>query len=107
MIFLRKLQRGGSEHSFGIQVVKMAGIPQEVVNRANELLEELEQKTIAKNLQQKIRRLPKNNMQLNLFQVEDPELAKLKEWLRLVDPNTLTAIEALMKLHEMKDKMGK
>ncbi|MBA3649222.1 MAG: DNA mismatch repair protein MutS [Chitinophagales bacterium] len=107
VIFLRKLQRGGSEHSFGIHVAKMAGIPQEVVNRANELLEELEQKTIAKNLQQKIRRLPKNNMQLNLFQVEDPKLAKLKEWLRLVDPNTLTPIEALMKLHEMKDRMGK
>nr|MBP9883567.1 DNA mismatch repair protein MutS [Chitinophagales bacterium] len=107
VIFLRKLQPGGSQHSFGIHVAKMAGIPPAVVNRANELLEELEEKTIAKNLQNKIKKMPSREMQLSIFQQEDPVLNKLKEWLEQVDPNTLTPIEALMKLHELKDQLKK
>jgi DNA mismatch repair protein MutS len=107
VIFLRKLQPGGSEHSFGIHVAKMAGIPSTVVDRANEILGDLEQKTIAKNLQNKIKKITTRDFQLNLFQMEDPEVAKLREWIEKVDPNTLTPIEALMKLHEIKDKMKK
>lgn len=107
VIFLRKLQPGGSQHSFGIHVAKMAGIPPAVVSRANELLEELEEKTIAKNLQNRIKKMPVREMQLSIFQQEDPVLNKLKEWLEQVDPNTLTPIEALMKLHELKDHLKK
>lgn len=105
VIFLRKLQPGGSQHSFGIHVAKMAGIPSHVVNRANEILEELEEKTIAKNLQNKVKKMPVREMQLSIFQQEDPEIVKLKEWMEKIDPNALTPIEALMKIHEMKDKL--
>jgi DNA mismatch repair protein MutS len=105
VIFLRKLQPGGSQHSFGIHVAKMAGIPSPVVNRANEILGELEEKTIAKNLQNKIKKLPARELQLSIFQQEDPEVTRLKEWIEKVDPNALTPIEALMKLHEIKEKM--
>ncbi len=107
VIFLRKLQPGGSQHSFGIHVAKMAGIPPAVVSRANELLEELEEKTIARNLRDKVKKLPAREMQLSIFQQEDPATTKLKEWLEQVDPNTLTPIEALMKLHELKDHLRK
>ncbi|MCY7410101.1 MAG: DNA mismatch repair protein MutS [Chitinophagales bacterium] len=105
VIFLRKLQAGGAEHSFGIHVAKMAGIPNSVVNRANEIMGELEQKTIAKDLQNKIRNLPTREMQLSIFSAEDPELKKIKEWLAQIDTNALTPIEALMKIAEMKGKM--
>ena len=105
VIFLRKLQPGGSEHSFGIHVAKMAGIPSSVIGRANEILQELEQNTIAKNLQNKMKKLPSRDLQLNMFQMEDPEVARLREWLEKVDPNALTPIEALMKLHEIKEKL--
>ena len=105
MIFLRKLQPGGAEHSFGIHVAKMAGIPSSVVQRADEILAELEQKTISKDLQNRIKKIPAREMQLSIFSAEDPELKKIKEWLSQFDPNTLTPIEALMKLMEIKDKM--
>lgn len=105
VIFLRKLQPGGSQHSFGIHVARMAGIPQQVVHRANEILAELEENTIAKNLQNKIRKMPAREFQLSIFEQGDPELAKLKEWMEMIDPNALTPIEALMKLHEIKGKL--
>jgi len=105
VIFLRKLQPGGSEHSFGIHVAKMAGIPSSVVQRANEILAELEQKTISKDLQNKIKKIPAREMQLSIFSAEDPELKKIKEWISQFDPNTLTPIEALMKLMEIKEKL--
>ncbi|MEO6169158.1 MAG: DNA mismatch repair protein MutS [Chitinophagales bacterium] len=105
VIFLRKLQPGGSQHSFGIHVAKMAGIPSPVVNRANEILEELEEKTIAKSLQNKIKKMPAREMQLSIFQQEDPAITRLREWMEKVDPNALTPIEALMKLHEIKEKL--
>ena len=73
-----------------------------MVGRANEILAELEEKTIAKNLQNKIRKMPAREMQLSIFQQEDPEVTKLREWIEKVDPNTLTPMEALMKLHEIR-----
>lgn len=105
VIFLRKLLPGGSQHSFGIHVAKMAGIPPAVVERANEILHELEEKTIAGNLANKIRKMPLKQMQLSIFQ-EDPEILKMKEWIERMDPNTLTPIEALLKLHEWRDKLS-
>jgi DNA mismatch repair protein MutS len=105
VIFLRKLQPGGAEHSFGIHVAKMAGIPSSVVNRADEILAELEQKTISKDLHNKIKRMPAREMQLSIFSAEDPEMKKIKEWISQFDPNTLTPIEALMKLMEIKEKL--
>ncbi|MFI5135027.1 MAG: DNA mismatch repair protein MutS, partial [Chitinophagales bacterium] len=107
VIFLRKLQPGGAEHSFGIHVAKMAGIPPSVVQRADEIMEELEQKTISKNLQYKIKKISTREMQLSIFSADDPELMKIKEWLSQFEPNTLTPIEALMKLMEIKEKMKK
>jgi DNA mismatch repair protein MutS len=105
VIFLRKLQAGGAEHSFGIHVAKMAGIPSSVVQRADEMLAELEQKTISKDLQNRIKKMPAREMQLSIFSAEDPEIKKIKEWLSQFDPNTLTPIEALMKLMEIKEKI--
>ncbi len=104
IIFLRKLQPGGSQHSFGIHVAKMAGIPASVVNRSNEILAELEEKTIARNLKSKIRKMPVKDRQLSIFQ-DNPEVTLLKEWIEKLDPNTLTPIEALMKLHEIKEQI--
>ncbi len=106
VIFLRKLQPGGAEHSFGIHVAKMAGIPNSVVNRANEIMEELEQKTIAKDLQKRIKKLPVREMQLSIFSAPDPQVEKIKEWLSAIDTNALTPIEALMKLNEIKSKLS-
>lgn len=105
VIFLRKLQPGGSQHSFGIHVARMAGIPAQVVTRANEILEELEEKKIAKNLQNRIKKMPVREVQLSIFQQEDPALRKLIQWMAEVNPNTLTPIEALMKLQEIKDQL--
>jgi len=107
VIFLRKLQPGGAEHSFGIHVAKMAGIPPSVVQRADEIMEDLEQKMISKNLQDKIKKISTREMQLSIFSADDSELAKIKEWISQFDPNTLTPIEALMKLMEIKEKLKK
>lgn len=105
VIFLRKLQPGGAEHSFGIHVAKMAGIPPTVVDRANEIMAELEQKTISKNLKDRVKKIQTQEMQLSIFTAADPELAKIREWISQFDPNTLTPIEALMKLMEIKEKL--
>ena len=105
VIFLRKLQPGGSQHSFGIHVAKMAGIPSQVVSRANEILEELEEKKIARNMQNRIKKMPVREWQLSIFQQEDPAMLKLKQWIAEVNPNALTPIEALMKLQELKEQL--
>lgn len=105
VIFLRKLQPGGSQHSFGIHVAKMAGIPSQVVSRANEILEELEEKKIARNMHNRIKKMPVREWQLSIFQQEDPAMLKLKQWIAELNPNTLTPIEALMKLQELKEQL--
>lgn len=101
MVFLRKLKEGGSEHSFGIHVAQMAGMPQSVVLRANEILHHLEQDHIKEDNKEKIQQAPKNNMQLSFFEPQDPKIEELKTKLKAIDVNTLSPIEALLKLNEL------
>ena len=100
IIFLRKLALGGSEHSFGIHVAKMAGVPQLVVNRANVILKELEGQRL--QTEDKIGTPKINPIQLSMFQLNDPVLDQIKEDLLLLDINTISPVEALMKLNEIK-----
>lgn len=103
VIFLRKLQPGGSKHSFGIHVAKMAGMPRYIVERANEILAQLEQKSIgADSIDNKLERV-QAPIQLSIFGAEaDPKLEKLKETLEDIDPNRMTPIECMLKLNELK-----
>lgn len=107
IIFLRKLVPGGSEHSFGIHVAKLAGMPSKVVNRANEILKTLEDSRSQSDTGDKIKRLTEENMQLSFFQLDDPVLENIREELTKIDINTLTPIEALMKLNAIKKMTGK
>jgi DNA mismatch repair protein MutS len=100
IIFLRKLAQGGSEHSFGIHVAKMAGVPQLVVNRANVILKELEGQRA--QTEEKFGTPKVNPIQLSMFQLNDPVLEQIKEDLLLLDINTISPVEALMKLNEIK-----
>ena len=102
IIFLRKLQKGGSEHTFGINVAQLAGMPKLVVERAKKILSELEQKKGEPNT----KKIPKEGVQLSFIQLEDPILIQLKEELKSIDINSLTPVEALMKLNEIKRKIG-
>lgn len=105
VIFLRKLERGGSEHSFGIHVAKMAGMPKSIVKRANEILKQLE----SDNRQQGISGKPlaevsenRSGMQLSFFQLDDPILCQIRDEILNLDVNNLTPIEALNKLNDIK-----
>ena len=106
IIFLRKLKPGGSEHSFGIHVAQIAGMPQPIVLRASEIMQHLEKDHVAEKREQKVREMPKNNFQLSIFEPADPRLEELKEKLSAVDVNTLSPIEALLKLNELKKLMN-
>ncbi|MCE4065071.1 DNA mismatch repair protein MutS [Chryseobacterium gleum] len=108
IIFLRKLVPGGSEHSFGIHVAKLAGMPAKVVNRANEILKTLEASRTQGNggTSESIKRVTEENMQLSFFQLDDPVLENIREELTKIDINTLTPIEALMKLNAIKKMIG-
>lgn len=112
ILFLRKLVEGGSEHSFGIHVAKLAGMPNQVVNRAQKMLEQLEAshdmsggKKVASKSKMK-EAVSQSNMQLSFFQLNDPVLEQIHEELVSIDINTLTPVEALMKLHEIKKLTG-
>lgn len=105
VIFLRKLEPGGSEHSFGIHVAKMAGMPKEVLKKANKILEQLEQ-THQQAGNKKTTKVQTDNFQLSFFQLEDPVLKNIKEEIENLDINTLTPVEALMKLNEIKKILG-
>jgi len=107
VLFLRKLVPGGTEHSFGIHVAKMAGMPKSIVERANELLHLLEDKQLAKDQKGKLKKIsPKlPPMQLNIFDATDPRLIKVGELLHQLDLNGMTPIDCLMKLHEFKKLM--
>lgn len=107
IIFLRKLLSGGSEHSFGIHVAKLAGMPSKVVNRANEILKTLEDSRSQNGSSENIRRITEENLQLSFFQLDDPVLENIREELTKIDINTLTPIEALMKLNSIKKMIGK
>jgi DNA mismatch repair protein MutS len=104
VIFLRKMLRGGSEHSFGIHVARMAGMPPSIVNRANQILEEFEAGQQGKLLAKPVSRLAENRegMQLSFFQLDDPVLSQVRDEIIKVDVNNLTPIEALNKLNEIK-----
>ena len=118
VIFLRKLVAGGSHHSFGIHVAKMAGMPRSIVERAAHILVQLEQKSITnneketdtfagktdKNIGKKLQQVTAP-MQLTFFDANDPILEELKETLLELDVNSMTPIEAMMKLNELKNKI--
>jgi DNA mismatch repair protein MutS len=105
VIFLRKLVPGGSEHSFGIHVAKMAGMPREVLKKANEVLEQLEKVHHTSGNKNESKSVT-DNFQLSFFQLEDPVLKNIKEEIENIDINTLTPVEALMKLNEIKKILG-
>lgn len=105
IVFLRKLKEGGSEHSFGIHVAQLAGMPQSVVLRANEILQALEKSEAKEKNKQKLNDAPKNNYQLNFFDPVDPVGEEIKESIRALDLNTLSPIEALLKLNELQNKL--
>ena len=107
VIFLRKLVAGGSEHSFGIYVAKLAGMPTKVVNRAKEILKTLENSRSQNQNTESIKRVTEENLQLSFFQLDDPALESIREELTRIDINTLTPIEALMKLNKIKNMIGK
>jgi DNA mismatch repair protein MutS len=101
VLFLRKLQPGGSEHSFGIHVAKMAGMPQQVIHKANKILKKLEKSHSSEELTDKLQAV-QQDMQLSFFNLDDPLLEQIKEEILNLDINTLTPVEALMKLNEIK-----
>lgn len=104
VIFMRKLMKGGSEHSFGIHVAQMAGMPNPVVIRAAEIMHHLEKDKIRNQTEDKMKEVPKNNFQLNLFEA-DPTFNEIKELLEGLDINTISPVEALLKLNELKGKL--
>ena len=107
VLFLRKLVPGGSEHSFGIHVAKMAGMPQMVLHRANKILAKLEASHSMENSGKVLKKSAEDEMQLSFFNLDDPLLEELKQELLGIDIDTLTPVEALMKLNEIKRMLGK
>lgn len=109
VIFLRKLAPGGSRHSFGIQVARMAGMPPKLLDRANEILAQLEEKHAGtgantESMQEKVKNIkPAPNFQLNIFDGVTEDIRRIQQLLEATDINTLTPVEALMKLNEMKE----
>lgn len=104
VVFLRKLQRGGSEHSFGIHVAKLAGMPRLIVDRATEVLKHLEASHRDNTSVADIKDMPKheNGMQLSFFQLDDPVLEQIRNEIVGLDINNLTPVAALNKLHDIK-----
>ncbi|MBU0765543.1 MAG: DNA mismatch repair protein MutS [Bacteroidetes bacterium] len=108
VIFLRKLVRGGTEHSFGIHVARMAGMPKSVVSRAEDILKELEKSHKKQSLTKPVAALAEHRegYQLSFFQLEDPVLKQIRDEIKNLDINNLTPIEALNKLNEIKRLSG-
>lgn len=107
VLFLRKLVPGGSEHSFGIHVARMAGIPAKVVSRADEILSQLERSRGGTGMGKKEGKKTADEMQLSFFQLDDPVLEQIREEILRVDINNLTPMEALNKLNDIKKLLGK
>ncbi|ATA89329.1 DNA mismatch repair protein MutS [Capnocytophaga stomatis] len=105
VLFIRKLVPGGSAHSFGIHVAKMAGMPQFVIQKANKMLKKLESSHASENTSQTLKSAQKE-MQLSFFNMDDPLLEEIKSEILQLDINTLTPVEALMKLNELKRMIG-
>lgn len=108
VVFLRKLVRGGSNHSFGIQVGKMAGLPQSVIKRANEILKQLENESPTGDLHRDVSQIgrQREGVQLSFFQLDDPVLIRIRDEVAGLDINSLTPLEALNKLSEIKKIAG-
>lgn len=103
IVFLRTLKRGGSEHSFGIHVAQLAGIPNQVLIRSSEILSQLEQSRLKNQSRDTLKKTAtKPVYQMNMFATEDPRVQQLKDKINKIDINTLTPIEALLKLQEIK-----
>ena len=107
ILFLRKLVEGGSEHSFGIHVAKMAGMPKSVVDRANVIMKRLEKAHASQENKAKDLIAKEDEMQLSFFQLDDPILERIRDEIQDLDINSLTPVEALMKLNEIKKMTGK
>jgi DNA mismatch repair protein MutS len=102
ILFMRKLVEGGSAHSFGIHVAQMAGMPNSVVLRANEIMHHLEQEKVTHpDENEKLQSIPKANIQLSMFEPADPAMEKIREQLQQIDVNGLTPVEALLKINEL------
>ena len=107
ILFLRKLKPGGSAHSFGIHVAKMAGMPQSLIRRANAILAHMEKIHTSEELTSKAKAIhQETDMQLSFFQLDDPVLEQIKDEIIKTDINTLTPVEALLKLNEIKKMIG-
>jgi DNA mismatch repair protein MutS len=106
IVFMRKLKEGGSEHSFGIHVAQLAGMPNPIVLRANEIMHHLEKEKVKAETKKNLKEMPKNNFQLSIFEANDPNYIKVKELLEKVDINTISPVEALLKLNEIKSAIG-
>jgi DNA mismatch repair protein MutS len=102
VIFLRKMKRGGSEHSFGIHVARMAGIPKKVLKRADTILKQLESDRETISTKDSIKKVKDDSFQMNLFQINDPKTAEIIQTIDTLNIDSLTPIEALMKLNEIK-----
>ena len=104
VIFLRKLVKGGSEHSFGIHVAKMAGMPQSIVKRADEILSQLETDNRKTGISKPMKKISseREGFQLSFFQLDDPVLSQVRDEINNLDVNNLTPVEALNKLNEIK-----
>jgi len=102
IVFLRKLVSGGSNHSFGIHVAKLAGMPNQVIHRATKILKQLEKNQTSEEVKETLKEVQQNEMQLSFFQLDDPLLEDLREEILITNLDTLTPIEALMKLNEIK-----
>ncbi|MEE9439446.1 MAG: DNA mismatch repair protein MutS [Saprospiraceae bacterium] len=114
VIFLRKLVEGGSKHSFGIHVARMAGMPKEILIRANEILKQLEQKSItsengvqSQDLTEAVQNIEADAYQLSIFETVDPLAGQLRQAIEDVQINSMTPIECMMKLNELKDLIDK
>ena len=106
IIFIRKLKKGGSEHSFGIHVAKMAGVPKNIILNADAVLKRLE--STKEDGDKSLENIKKNSdLQLSFFKLDDPVLEKMRDELMDLDINSLTPVEALMKLNEIKKLLGK
>jgi DNA mismatch repair protein MutS len=102
IIFLRKLKEGGTESSFGIHVAKMAGVPDTVLKRAEILLADLEKNRSDLSGKETLKSVPKSTFQMNMFQVDDPSMGKVRQILESHDVNQISPVEALLLIHEMK-----
>jgi DNA mismatch repair protein MutS len=106
ILFLRTLKPGGSAHSFGIHVAKMAGMPQHVIHKAEKILKKLEDSRATEDRSESLKKVAQEDAQLSFFQLDDPLLEDIKQEILDLDINVLTPVEALMKLNEIKRLLG-